>query len=87
MENSFESDCSADFSNIVQLDGNITQSDENVTPPVMKKSYNFRNSLKGKKDELNSTLQKYNPDCVVLIETKLDDSYKNSEFFDNSKWK
>ena len=39
------------------------------------------NSLKGKKEEFKSTLDKYKPDCIVLVETKLDESYSNSEFF------
>ena len=31
-------------------------------------------------------LEKEKPDCVVLVETKLDESYSNSEFFDLEKW-
>ena len=44
------------------------------------------NSIKGKKNELQGMLVQYNPDCVVLVETKLDDSFCNSEYFDINKW-
>ena len=36
--------------------------------------------------QLNALIENENPDCLVLVETKLDDTYKNSEFFDNNVW-
>ena len=88
-----------DSSNIQQLDGNITLSTLDSTGvastlsfDAYKKTSNFRiieanvNSLKGKKEEVKAMLEKYKPDCVVLVETKLDESYKNSELFDVDKW-
>ena len=81
-------------SDIVQMDGNdsiVSQTEDNTNNS--KAGINkFRiieanmNSLKGKKEELNALIEDENPDCLVLVETKLDNSYKNSEFFDNTVW-
>ena len=40
------------------------------------------NTLKGKKEELKVLIESEKPDCLILVETKLDNSFKNSEFFD-----
>ena len=102
LDTSFFSEYNYNLSNIDQLDGNDTvasNSDETITNSIAEnannviiKSSNFRiietnvNSLKGKKNELKAMLQTYQPDCVVLVETKLDENYCNSEFFDINKW-
>ena len=31
-------------------------------------------------------LDQYSPDCIILVETKLDENYSNSEFFDLNNW-
>ena len=82
------------FSDIDQLDGNdstikTNTKTKNITTKILS---NFRiieanvNSLKGKKEELKVMLERDKPDCVVLVETKLDESFSNSEFFDLDKW-
>ena len=95
-EDSFQSDYTYDLSDIEQLDGYISlvvnNSKHDNTHAYQNNneksnSSYFRvieanvNSLKGKKEEFKSTLDKYKPDCIVLVETKLDESYSNSEFF------
>ena len=84
----------ANLSDIAQLDGNFSRDESKFfkNNNISKKTSNFRiveaniNSLKGKKDELKVMLERDNPDCVILVETKLDESYSNSEFFDLNKW-
>lgn len=80
---------------IPQLDGNDSfsntdsQTDQNKTNQVNNLFQNIRsniNSLKGKKEESKSVIDRHNPDSIILVETKLNDSYKNSEFFDLNKW-
>ena len=44
------------------------------------------NSLKGKKEELNSLIETERPDCLVLVETKLDDTFNTAEFFNLNTW-
>ena len=92
---------SSQFSNIGQLDGNNSIADsessyqsENADITLLNKKGNntFRvieanvNSLKGKKGQLAALIESENPDCLILIETKLDSSYKNAEFFDLNTW-
>ena len=79
------------------MDGNITENDESITEDssstnTQKASSSFRiieaniNSLKGKKEELNALIENENPDILILVETKLDNNYRNSEFFDTNEW-
>ena len=81
-------------SDIIQLDGNdsvISETEINNDKSI-KGQGKFRiieanvNSLKGKKEDIQTLIEDENPDCLVLVETKLDDSYKNAEFFDNNVW-
>ena len=86
-----------DVSNIGQFDGNDTIASDSISSVsdtnVPNKSSNyFRilehnvNSLKGKKEDLNELIEVYKPDCLILVETKLNATYKTSEFFDPNTW-
>ena len=70
------------------MDGNdtVTSSDSEQSNLNIKQNKNFFrimevnvNSLKGKKEEFKSVLNQHNPDCVVLVETKLDNTYNNTQ--------
>ena len=95
LEVSLLSEFPCQIKNIIQMDGNdsITSSDSEQSNLNIKQIKNFFrimevnvNSLKGKKEEFKSVLNQHNPDCVVLVETKLDNTYANSEFFDINQW-
>ena len=95
LEVSLLSEFPCKFKNIIQMDGNdsVTSSDSEQSNLNIKQIKNFFrimevnvNSLKGKKEEFKSVLNQHNPDCVVLVETKLDNTYANSEFFDINQW-
>ena len=83
------------LSDINQLDGNdsiITRQPDqiNIINKTVSKSFKIIeanvNSLKGKKEELKALIDSEKPDCLVLVETKLDNSFNNSEFFDTNVW-
>ena len=86
------SEYSYNLSDIQQLDGNDSISMNPNQSSSANRSSNFRlievniNSLKGKKDEFKVMLEQKKPDCVVIVETKLNETYNNSEFFDLNKW-
>ena len=95
LNDSILSDFNCDISNINQLDGNASidsQTNSSITSQHFQTNSHFRiieanvNSIKGKKEELKAIIQLYKPDCLILVETKLDSSYSSSEFFDLNKW-
>ena len=79
-------------SDICQLDGNNSLSDDSLSITEDSRKGNFRiieanvNSLKGKKQQLKALIETERPDCLILVETKLDNSYQSSEFFDLNTW-
>ena len=93
-----KSDNNTTFSNLCQTDGNDTlDSSEteiinNISITRKSITNTFRiieaniNSLKGKKEDLSALIENEKPDCLILVETKLDDSHQNSEFFDLNTW-
>ena len=78
-------------SDICQIDGNVSLDNSEIEAnninniTITRKSNNktFRiieanvNSLKGKKEELKALIETEKPDCLILIETKLNHSHQN----------